>query len=137
MNHFLAQHSRLCKFIFGAIYFAASIYLIKDMGLNNWGNPVLAMLISLIAFDVLIYFCMYSLINPTPERKDLRWDHRVWQRKSMSFRNVSLDGFVSYVTNGRKFIRIMIIVGMVVMNIVVLRDLMEKHNLYEYIFLNK
>lgn len=131
INHFLAQNSRLCKFIYGAIYFAASIYLIKDMGINNWGSPVLAMLISLIAFDVLIYFCMYSLINPSPERKDLRWDHKVWQRKRMRFRNVSLDSFVSYVTNGRKFIRIIIIVGMVVMNIVVLSDLMKEYVLYQ------
>ncbi|EOF4703214.1 hypothetical protein ACKWWX_001571 [Klebsiella oxytoca] len=126
INHFLAQHPRLCKFIFGTLYFAASIFLIKDMGANHWGTPVLAMLISLIAFDVLIYFCIYSLINPTPDRKDLRWDYKVWQRKRMSFRNVSLDDFVSYVTNGRKFIRIIIIVGMVVMNIVVLRDLMKQ-----------
>lgn len=43
INHFLALPSRLCKFIFVVLYFATSIYLIKDMGANHWGTPILAM----------------------------------------------------------------------------------------------
>ncbi len=127
MNHFLAQYPRLCKFIFGALYFAASICLVKYMVANHWGSPILVTLTTLIAFNVLFYFCFYSLINPNPERKDLQWDYKVMQRSRWNPGETSLDDFVSCITNGRKFIRIMIIVGMVILDFLVLRNLAKTY----------
>ncbi|ECF1699752.1 hypothetical protein GYD59_000416 [Salmonella enterica] len=115
MKNFLAAHQRFCTFIFGILFSACMIFLLKDMAENHWGTRFMADVIELLIADVFVYCCVYNLINTDPNNKNSLTAGLDAHNRRFSPK-MTAGEFAPYALSTRKFIKVILIIFMVFVN---------------------